>query len=136
MAIHKTAQTYDLCNNKGTYIYGRFQKITEAREQARVVTSEKNPTAIYKNPKIMPNGQVRPRFKLIECRVVMFIRPTYDFKLFCKEAILKDDMPTGKYKYYLVSKDGNVAETSQSFKRYFDPGFVSSGVWESTKKRK
>lgn len=135
MVVHKTAQTYDLCNAKGTYNYGRFFKISDARSQARILTSENSPCAIFKNPKILPNGEIRPRFKLIECRTVMFIRPTYEFKLFCKESILKNDMPTGKFKYYLVAKDGSVAMTDDSFKRIFEPGFRSSGVWVSPKRK-
>lgn len=135
MVIAKTKQTYDLCNVKGTEFFGRFFKITDAREQARVITGPNTPSAIFKNPKIHSNGEIRPRFKLIECKTVMFIRPTYDYKVFCKEAILKNDMPTGKYKYYLLAKDGTIAESSPSFKIYFDSK-VTSGVWKSTKKRK
>ena len=135
MDQHKTPQTYDLCNNKGTYTYGRFFSISDAREKARVITGENTPSAIYKNPKLLPNGELRPRFKFIECKTIMFIRPTYDFKMFCKEAILKNDMPTGKYKYYRVAKDGTVADSSPSYSRYFDPNFVSSGVWVRPKKR-
>lgn len=135
MPTYKTKQTYDLTNNNDTYNYGRFTKITNAREQARVVTSTDHPTAIFKNPKILPNGQVRPRFKFIECRVIMFIRPTYDYKMFCKEAILKNDMPTGKFKYYLVAKDGSIAQTDSSFSWYFNPNFKSSGVWTRPKRK-
>lgn len=135
MPIYKTRQSYDLCTNKDTYNYGRFFKITDARKQARIVTSVDNPTVIFKNPKLLPNGKIRPRFQLIECRMVMFIRPTYDFKLFCKEAILKNDEPTGKFKYYLVTKDGSIAQTDSSFSRYFDPNFRSSGVWTRPKRK-
>lgn len=135
MATYKTKQTYDLTNNKGTYTYGRFFSISDAREQARVITGEHTPSAIYKNPKLLPNGEIRPKFKFIECKTIMFIRPTYTFKMFCKEAILKNDMPTGRFKYYMVAKDGSVAMTDDSFKRFFEPGFRSSGVWESPKRK-
>lgn len=138
MPTYRTAQTYDVYSANKEDFFGRFTSLTKAREKARFLATtymgRYRDMIVIKNPKIMSDGSLRPAFQLITVTCEMFIRPTYDFKYFGREAILRNDRPTGTYKYYLIDKNGNIAMTDDNFKKYFDHSHVKSGVWERPRK--
>lgn len=139
MPKYKTVQTYDVYSSDKKNFYGRFTSLTEARKKASQMSvrgfgGKYFDTIIIKNPKIT-NGVTRPAFQLITVTTEMFIRPKYEFKSFGREAILKDDRPTGKYKYYLIGKDGGISMTSDNFSWYFDHDIPKAGVWTRPRRK-
>lgn len=136
MPSYKTKQTYDVRVKNGD-VMGRFMSLTEARKKACTLVSaymgKYTDIEIVKNPKITANG-IRPAFVLVTVTTEMFIRPKYEFKHFGKEAILKDDAPTGRYKYYLIGSQGNILDTDSHYAQYFDHSMIKAGIWSRPRK--
>lgn len=139
MPTYRTAQTYDVYSKNKKQFYGRFTSLVDARKKAMQMTSRQfggdyHDTIIIKNPKMREDGSIRPAITLVIITCEMFIRPKYDYKYFGKEMILKNDEPTGLYKYYLLDKKGNIDITDRSFDWYFDHTHPSVGVWSRPRK--
>ena len=130
MVKYTTTQSYDVVD-KDKNLYGRFHSIPEARKKAMQMCYN-NKIFIYKNPKVNPDGTIRPRELFITVTCVQFIRPKYDYKYFGKEFTHSNGKPVTKY--YLIGKNGEISITDSSFQRYFDPTFKNSGVWNRPKK--
>lgn len=123
---------YVLCNIKGTEL-GEFDSLVKARKYARShAYVDKSyeyayTHAIYK----VVDYEMIP---IVDIKMEMFIRPKYEFKCFGREHIYQNGKFTGKYKYYVIGKDGQITLTDPDLKFYFTEG-VKSGVWESRKRR-
>lgn len=146
MPIYKTKQTYDVIVEHPHGVFseknrvGRYTSIVEARKKACQMAythvGEYVDAVIIKNPEKLADGTIRPAFPFIKVTSHMFIRPTYEFKYFGKERILKNGSPTDSFKYYVIDKNGNISLTDSSIAKYFDHTQIKSGVWEYGRRRR